>query len=525
MDEEHKLISTDRVLEKQEKFATLSKYVVHPPSVRLLPQAFCLRNHIVILGNVNPESMEAVDLGMLNPDNKEVMRVVADRFACPVRAVKLNHHEVARALNKGFAEDAEQARAVDVTEAPETLDPRVIELVNRVINDGIMRKASDIHIERHATSSLVRYRIDGMLYNSSTRIPLDLSDHFISRLMIMANLDISEKRMAQFGKASVIVSRAKKKVSVPLRISVIPGLYGEEATMRILDPFAVILELEELGFRKDILRDFRELINDPQGLLLVSGPTGCGKTTTLYSTLQELNSQYMKILTAEDPVEFNFDGICQKQISPAMDYFDYARAFLRMDPDVVLIGEIRDEDTAMIGIRAAQTGHLVLSTLHTNDAVMSISRMVHLKVDPHYIATSLIGALSQRLVRKICAECKTETKIPQEIQSLFPEEFRHYTYFKGEGCNKCREIGYSGRIGLFELLVVTDEISDMVATGESDYKIRQYARQHGMKTIAHDAVDKIREGATTVEEILRVIPARHLVKVFEESEQAATILS
>lgn len=508
---------TEDMIEKIERFATLNKFVVHPASVQLLPQTFCLRNHIVILEVVNPESFDPITLGMLNPQNYELVQSISDRFNRPIKSVKLNQYEIARALNKGFAREEEDDRSVDVTEKVETIDPRVIEQVNRVINDGIMRKASDIHIERHLTGMLIRYRIDGMLYNSSTMVPRDLEDHFISRLKIMSDLDISEKRLAQFGQASVIVKRAKRKVTVNLRISTIPGLYGEEASVRILDPFTIILDLESLGFQTEVLRQYREVINDPQGLLLVTGPTGSGKTTTLYSTLHEMKSQYVKMLTAEDPVEFNIEGISQKQISKVMGFSDLGRAFLRMDPDILLIGEIRDEETASIAIRAAQTGHLVLSTLHTNEAVMSISRLIHLKVDPHYISTSLIGALAQRLVRKICPKCKTETTLDNNVKKFLPESFTKQKFYKGEGCINCRELGFQGRTGLYELLVMNEEIADMIATGQSDYHIRQYAREHGMKTISHDALEKVLQGVTSLEEALRIVPARHLVKIFEET--------
>lgn len=509
-------LQNQMITDKIEKFATLNRHVVHPQSVQLLPQTFCLRNHIVILGVVDPEGGDPINLGMLNTQNLDVIQGITDRFGRKIIPVKLNQFEIARALNKGYSGDEEQGRAVDVTEEVDTLDPRIIELVNRVLKDGILRKASDIHVERHSTGILIRYRIDGMLYNSSTRVQQDLADHFVSRLKIMADLDISEKRISQFGQASVIINRAKRKVTVPLRISTIPGHFGEEATIRILDPFTIIVDLESLGFQPDIMETYREIINDPKGLLLVTGPTGCGKTTTLYSTLQEMKSQYTKILTAEDPIEFHFPGLCQKQISKVMNFSDLGRAFLRMDPDILLIGEIRDEETANIAIRAAQTGHLVLSTLHTNDAVMSISRLIHLNVDPHYIATSLIGALAQRLVRKICSHCRVETPLDPHIKKLFPEKFVEQSFYKGNGCTQCREMGYQGRIGLFELLVMDDELADMVATGESDYHIRRFALEKGMKTITHDAAEKVLQGTTTIEEALRVIPARHLVKVWDE---------
>lgn len=511
------------ISDKIEKFATLNKYIVHPQSVQLLPQTFCLRNHIVILGVVDPEAGDPIRLGMLNTQNLDVIQGITDRFSRKIIPTKLNQFEIARALNKGFVADEEQGRAVDVTEEVDTLDPRIIELVNRVLNDGILRKASDIHIERHSTGILIRYRIDGMLYNSSTRVQFDLADHFVSRLKIMADLDISEKRIAQFGQASVIIKRAKKKTTVPLRISTIPGHYGEEATIRILDPFTIIVDLESLGFQPTIMEEYREIINDPKGLLLVTGPTGSGKTTTLYSTLQEMKSQYTKILTAEDPIEFHLPGLCQKQISKAMSFSDLGRSFLRMDPDILLIGEIRDEETANIAIRAAQTGHLVLSTLHTNDAVMCISRLIHLNVDPHYIATSLIGALAQRLVRKVCPSCRVETQIDSNIRNLFPENFCSQTFFKGTGCTHCREMGYQGRTALFELLVIDDEMANMIASEASDYHIRQYALKKGMKTITHDALEKVMQGATTIEETLRVIPARHLAKVFNDMKLSALL--
>jgi type IV pilus assembly protein PilB len=385
-----------------------------------------------------------------------------------------------------------------VEEAP------VVKLVNLILAEAIKKGASDIHAEPYEKVFRVRVRIDGVLYDVMNP-PMSLKNAMISRLKIMADLDISERRLPQDGRMKV----KYKGREVDFRVSTLPTLFGEKVVMRLLDKSNLQLDLAKLGFGPKALADFEAAIRAPYGMLLVTGPTGSGKTTTLYSALDRLNQPETNIMTAEDPVEFNLQGINQVQIreSIGLNFAAALRSFLRQDPDVIMVGEIRDAETAEIAVKAALTGHLVLSTLHTNDAPSAVTRLLNMGIEPFLVASSVILILAQRLLRRICVHCKTPTLAPHHALvdiGLSPDEAASITYYKGNGCDACSGTGYKGRIAIYEVMVLSPDLRDMVLTGASALDIKQGALQHGMETLRMSGLNKLQEGMTTVEEVLRV---------------------
>ncbi|MEJ2688902.1 MAG: type IV-A pilus assembly ATPase PilB [Deltaproteobacteria bacterium] len=384
-------------------------------------------------------------------------------------------------------------------------DAPIIKLVNgiliKAVNDGI----SDIHIEPYEKHLQVRYRLDGSLYKSMN-LPLNIKNALVSRLKILAMLDITERRVPQDGRIKMKFSRNR---AIDFRVSTLPTLYGESIVLRILDKSSLNVDLTKLGFETNTFETLKRCINRPQGLLLVTGPTGSGKTVTLYSSLNSLNKEDTKILTAEDPVEFNFRGINQVNVNTevGMTFAAALRAFLRQDPDIIMVGEIRDMETAEIAMKAAMTGHLVFSTLHTNDSPATIARLVDIGIPPFMVASAVTMVLSQRLARRLCVKCKKliEKPEPEELMSVGfkEEEFEGLTVHRPVGCPACNGGGYKGRVGLFELLEVTDEVSKAISAEVPEDQLRKIAVQEGMKTLRMAGLQKIREGVTSVEEVLK----------------------
>ena len=376
-------------------------------------------------------------------------------------------------------------------------------LLNMVLLQAIKDKASDVHFEPFEDEFKMRYRIDGVLYEMVPP-PKHIAMAITSRIKVMANLDIAERRMPQDGRIPLVVQGK----SVDLRVAVLPTIFGESVVMRILDRSNVQLDLDKIGMRDDDLRIFRQLINKPNGIVLVTGPTGSGKTTTLYAALNELNSIEDKLITTEDPVEYDIDGIIQVQIKQEIDLTFAAclRSILRQDPDIVLVGEIRDKETAIISIQAALTGHLVFSTLHTNDAPSSVARMLDLGVEPFLITATVEGVIAQRLVRRVCVKCK-EAYEPTEEQlmelELLPEDVKGKTFFRGRGCDFCNNTGYKGRLGIYEIMIFDDEIRDMVMAHASTNLLRDAAKKRGMRTLRQSGLIGIFEGLTTIEEVVK----------------------
>ncbi len=384
-------------------------------------------------------------------------------------------------------------------------DAPIIKLVNGILIKAVMDGVSDIHIEPYEKSLQVRYRLDGSLYKSMN-LPLTIKNGLISRLKILANLDITERRVPQDGRIRMRIGRNKV---VDFRVSSLPTLFGESVVLRILDKSSLNVDLTKLGFERDTYTALQRCIARPQGLLLVTGPTGSGKTVTLYSVLNSLNSENTKILTAEDPVEFNFKGINQVNVvsEAGMTFSAALKAFLRQDPDIIMVGEIRDIETAEIAIKAAMTGHLVLSTLHTNDCPATIGRLVDIGIPPFMIASSVTMVQSQRLGRRLCNKCKTpmRAKNKDELVTMGfrEEEIDGLQLYEPHGCTVCRGGGYKGRVGFFELMEVTDEVSKAINASVPEDQLRKIAMQEGMKTLRMAALQKAREGITSAEEVLK----------------------
>jgi type II secretion system protein E len=427
--------------------------------------------------------------------------------------------EIKKALNehygaKGTMEDLirtiderklgiEEGKELDIRQLEGIIEePIVIKLVNLIIMKAVREGASDIHIEPEEESLKTRFRVDGMLHEVSSP-PKYLQSAIISRIKIMANLDIAERRIPQDGRFAIKMEGKE----VDVRVSCVPTIYGENLVMRLLDISSALLTLNQLGFSKGILEKFQKLISRPHGIILVTGPTGSGKTTTLYASLDKINTIEKNIITIEDPVEYKLEGVRQIQVNPKVDltFANGLRSILRQDPDVIMVGEIRDYEAAEIAIHAALTGHLVFSTLHTNDAPGAITRMIDMGVEPFLVSSSVIGILAQRLVRTVCPECKEKyTPTKEELKDIGLSDKEKIVFYRGKGCDRCMNTGYKGRIGIYELMVVDDKIRHLTTAKTAVDEIRKQSRSSGMVTLMTDGVQKIKEGLTTVEEVLRV---------------------
>jgi len=386
-------------------------------------------------------------------------------------------------------------------------DAPVVRLVNVLLVDALRRGASDIHVEPYEKELRIRFRIDGVLYDVM-RPPLKMRDALISRVKIMSKLDISEKRLPQDGRIKIKVKVDARSRELDFRVSTLPTLFGEKVVLRLLDKENLMLDMTKLGFEPESLVKFQRNISKPYGMVLVTGPTGSGKTNTLYSALQSLNTVQTNIMTAEDPVEFNLVGINQVQMKEqiGLNFAAALRAFLRQDPNIILVGEIRDFETAEIAIKAALTGHLVLSTLHTNDAPSTISRLMNMGIEPFLVATSVNLIQAQRLIRRICKDCKREVPMPQEALmevGFSAEDAKALKTYKGKGCSTCNNTGYKGRIGLYEVMEVNDDIRELILIGASSLELRKKAIEDGMITLRESGLHKIRAGLTTLEEVVR----------------------
>jgi type IV pilus assembly protein PilB len=407
--------------------------------------------------------------------------------------------------NLEVIEDNEEIDLSSLTRMSE--DAPVVRLVNVLLVDALRRGASDIHVEPYEKEMRIRFRIDGILYDVM-HPPLKLRDALISRLKIMSKLDISEKRLPQDGRIKIKVKVDTRARELDFRISTLPTLFGEKVVLRLLDKENLMLDMTKLGFEPESLVKFQRNIQKPYGMVLVTGPTGSGKTNTLYSALQSLNQPETNIMTAEDPVEFNLPGINQVQMKEqiGLNFAAALRAFLRQDPNIVLVGEIRDFETAEIAIKAALTGHMVLSTLHTNDAPSTISRLMNMGIEPFLVATSVNLIQAQRLIRRVCKDCKTEQPTPPEALTevgFSLEEAKQMKIYKGRGCQTCNGTGYKGRVGLYEVLEVTDEIRELILIGASALELRKKAIEDGMISLRESGLQKIRNGITTIEEVVR----------------------
>ncbi len=478
---------------------------------------FC-KNHGVI-----PLQMSGTRLllGVVHPDNLIIIDEVRHKLSLPVKAVVVCRCDIAAILD-GMREESDETVEVDriiagiqeddievVQSKEEDVDLEkmagespVIRYVNYLIFNAVKEGASDIHIEPQEKKLKVRYRIDGVLFEMMNP-PHHMHAAIISRLKIMSNLDISERRLPQDGRIRAMVHGRK----LDLRLSTLPTAHGEKAVMRILDTRSIQVKLDELGMDGDSLLMWKHQIDQPHGIILVTGPTGSGKTTTLYASLAQMDMQKLNISTVEDPVEYHLNGITQVQTHEkiGMNFSAALRSLLRQDPDVIMVGEIRDAETARIAIQASLTGHLVLSTLHTNDAPSSITRLINIGVEPYLIGAAVNATLAQRLVRRICPNCKKQIAPPEHLKEhLEMHGIPADQVWVGAGCDRCRNTGYAGRLGLYELLILDDMMRDKIASNPNVTELRRLCVERGMVTLREDGFRKVAQGMTTVDEVLRV---------------------
>lgn len=498
-------------------YVNLNDLPVDSAAVSLIPVDIAQKNlmlpvrrtgNTLTVAMVDPSNISAIDdLKFMTGYNIEpvitsenVIKDAIDKYYDSAQTLK-----DAMSLEDEGMEVLTEEEEVDVTQLKvATEEAPVVKLVNLLLSDAIKKGASDIHVEPYEKIFRIRFRIDGVLYEIMNP-PMRMRAAITSRLKIMSELDISERRLPQDGRMKV---RLKSK-EIDLRVSTLPTLFGEKVVMRLLDKSNLMLDMTKLGFETMQLADFEEAITMAYGMVLVTGPTGSGKTTTLYSALDRINVTGTNIMTAEDPVEFNLKGINQVQIREAigLNFASALRAFLRQDPDIIMVGEIRDFETAEIAIKAALTGHLVLSTLHTNDAPSTINRLLNMGVEPFLVASSVNLILAQRLARKVCSNCLEVKKIPEKaLLDLGFEEKDIGTFecYEGKGCMTCSNTGYKGRVALYEVMPCKEEIREMILGGASASDIKKEAIRLGMKTLRASGLQKIREGVTNIEEVLRV---------------------
>jgi type IV pilus assembly protein PilB len=408
------------------------------------------------------------------------------------------------ALVHGAVDNVEVVESQTTAEMMEDIEGPIIKIVNGILIKAIKLGSSDIHFEPYEKTFRVRYRIDGVLMRAMS-LPLQIKNAVVSRLKIMANLNIAERRLPQDGRIKLRLGKARE---MDFRVSTIPTLAGEKVVLRLLDKSALQLDLAKLGFEESSLEDLTKAIHRPVGMILVTGPTGSGKTTTLYSVLSELNKEAENIITAEDPIEYNFMGINQVQMHEeiGLTFASTLRSFLRQDPDIIMVGEIRDFETAQIAIQAALTGHMVLSTVHTNDAPGTVTRLIDMGIEPFLISSAVILILAQRLIRKICTECREPVRVHPQLLidvGVPPDEVKSFPTYKGKGCAICSGTGYKGRLGVYEVMPMKEELKELILARASASEIKKEAIRLGMKTLRQSGIHKIRAGITTIEEVLR----------------------
>jgi type IV pilus assembly protein PilB len=485
----------------------LSSHIIDSELLKILPEDFARKYKLIpifIIENV-------LTVAMADPSNIFIIDEIQRMSKIKVEAVQAQELDIRKAQDQYYGGAGTLAEIVASINKDKLADgdklgeeAPIIKIVNYLIVQAVQMKASDIHIEPEEKILNVRYRVDGMLKRQPS-LPRDLSNAVLSRFKIMASLDIAEKRLPQDGR--ILMKIGNKDID--FRVSTCPTVHGENVVLRILDKSGLVVGLESLGFPLREYGLFKEMISSPYGIVLVTGPTGSGKTTTLYSALQIINKEHLNIMTVEDPVEYQFPGMRQVQVNVKAGLtFGFAlRSFLRQDPNVIMVGEIRDRETAEIAVQAALTGHLVFSTLHTNDTPTVFTRLMDMGIEPFLISSSLLGALAQRLVRRICDKCKEYYEPGEELlRSLGLEDKigKGLKFAKGRGCRVCNQIGYKGRIGIFELLKVSPALQELVIKKVSADEIREVAIKDGLVTLRFAALEKLLAGSTTVEEVMRV---------------------
>ncbi len=505
----------------------LSYFEIDPAVVKLIPYETAKRYQILPLSRVGA----SLTIAMVDPTNVFAMDDIKFMTGFNIEPVVASESSIIEGIDKAYGtskeEELEQVmqsmndlgeaadvevqaeeQQIELAELERAADEApIVKLVNLVLTDAVKRGASDIHMEPYEKEFRVRFRIDGVL-QSIMNPPLKLKDAITSRLKIMAKLDISEKRLPQDGRIMLKMQIGGKKKQLDFRVSTLPTLWGEKIVLRLLDKENLRLDMTKLGFEPESLVKFEKAILKPYGMVLVTGPTGSGKTNTLYSSISRLNQPDTNIMTAEDPVEFQLGGVNQVQMKEqiGLNFAAALRAFLRQDPNIILVGEIRDFETAEIAIKAALTGHLVLSTLHTNGAPETITRLMNMGIEPFLVATSVHLICAQRLVRRICKDCAEPVEVPAQTlieEGYSPEEAKTVQIMKGKGCATCNKTGYKGRTGLYEVMEVDDEIRELVLVGASALELKKKAIERGMITLRRSGLIKVAGGFTTLEEVAR----------------------
>jgi len=510
-------------------YINLDQFEVYPDVINLIPVEIAQKYLIMPIHRIR----SFLTLAMADPTDLDVIEDIRFRTGLSIQPVIASESGIVNAIEKYYGssdslkvkqivDEIEQAddTSVNIIEEEDedydieeltksTEEAPIITLVNSVFIDSIKKGASDIHFEPYEKSFRVRYRLDGTLYEMMS-LAMKFKNPVLSRVKILSDMDIAEKRLPQDGRIKVRVKMENgNKKEVDMRVSSVPAIFGEKIVVRILDRGMLKLDLTKLGFEKTSLEKFKKAIKSPWGIILVTGPTGSGKTNTLYSAISNLNSTDTNIMTAEDPVEFYLEGINQVNIREkiGLRFSTILRNFLRQDPDIMLVGEMRDYDTVDIAIKAALTGHLVFSTVHTNDAASSITRLVNMNVEPFLIADSVRLIVAQRLVRKLCKSCREEHKLaPDALEDIgfSPEEAKKVKVYKPKGCSSCNNTGYKGRTALFEVLEVTEDIKELILSKAQTKEIKKKAVKQGMLTLRSSGLEKIKKGITSVEEVLRV---------------------
>lgn len=493
----------------------LNNYIIERDVLSRIPEQLARQHKLIPLFRIR----DSLTIAISDPANIIAIDEVRAVSGCDVQVVKAEESAIVMAIEQnynvdnyieeivkelqGMSADFVHDKNLDSSRIQKiTAEPPVIKMVNLIIFQALKDRASDIHIEPSEKKIMVRLRIDGVLHTMIS-LPAELEMPIVSRIKVISKLDIMESRRPQDGHFAMKMGERE----IDVRVSIFPVNFGEKVVMRILDRSAAFLNLEKLGFSEEKRKKFEEMIHKPYGIILVTGPTGSGKTSTLYASLNKINAKDKNIVTLEDPREYLLEGINQGEVNMAIG-FTFAsglRSILRQDPDVIMIGEIRDAETAQISMRAALTGHLVLSTLHTNDATGAVTRLIDMEVEPFLISSTVIGVLAQRLVRAVCPGCKEEYQPSEDvIGKLGLDKNAKVMLCRGKGCVQCRQTGYKGRLGIFELLEVNDQIRECINNRKSTTDIKQAAQKSGMKTLAQDGFDKVLKGLTTPEEVFRV---------------------
>ncbi len=496
----------------------LANCIVDPKIIDLVPEALARKYDLIPILKIG----NRLTCAMLDPWNIFALDEIRMKTDLTIEPAVATEQEIKKAIGqyygaKGTMDDLirsigekkfgiEEGKEIDIKKLEGIVEePIVIRLVNMLVMQAVQEKASDIHIEPEEDVLKTRFRVDGMLHEVPSP-PKYLQSAIISRINIMAKLDISERRKPQDGRFTVKMEGRE----IDVRVSSMPTIYGENVVLRLLDKATALLGLDQLGFSGEVFEKYQKLITRPHGIILVTGPTGSGKTTTLYGSLHKINTIEKNIITVEDPVEYHLEGIRQTQVNPKVEltFANGLRSILRQDPDIIMIGEMRDFETAEIAIQAALTGHLVFSTLHTNDAPGAVTRMIDMGVEPFLVSSSVIGVLAQRLVRTICLNCKEKYEpTDEELEDIGLSsrgQRLKITFYRGKGCAKCKNTGYKGRLGIYELMIIDDDIRRLIIGRTAAEEIRKKAVAAGMITMMNDGIEKIRIGLTTVEEVLRV---------------------